>query len=93
MNPAVIRVADITTAWIRAGFSLMKEPAGKTVKIKHLDAFLKENDLSMSVEYGQASPAHRYYLLTSSDRRILFGYDSENHHPAPVFMAYLAPIL
>ena len=86
-------VTDITTAWIRAGFSLMKEPAGKTVKIKHLDAFLKENDLSMSVEYGQASPAHRYYLLTSSDRRILFGYDSENHQPAPVFMAYLAPIL
>ena len=86
-------VTDITIAWIQAGFSLMKEPAGKSVKIKHLDTFLKENNLDMSVEYGQASPSHRYYLLTSSDRRILFGYDSENHQPAPVFMAYLAPIL
>ena len=86
-------VTDITVAWIQAGFSLMKEPAGKTVKIKHLDAFLKENDLCMSAEYGQASPTHRYYLLTSSDRSILFGYDSENHQPAPVFLAYLSPIL
>lgn len=81
-------LVGISVSWIQGGFSLKKEPAGCNVRIKNLDAFLKENGYVMSIEYGNASPGHRYYLLTSGDSRILFGYDSEHHQPAPVFMAY-----
>ena len=81
-------LVGISVSWIQGGFSLKKEPAGCNVRIKNLDAFLKENGYVMSVEYGNASPGHRYYLLTSGGSRILFGYDSEYHQPAPVFMAY-----
>ena len=82
-------VTDISVAWIRAGLSLKKEPAGNIRKIKHLEAFLMENGSQMSIEYGNAAPSHRYYLLTSKEKNILFGYDSENHDPAPAFMACL----
>ena len=34
-----------------------------------------------------AMQLHRYYLFSAADRKILFGYDAENHQPAPVFMA------
>ena len=42
---------------------------------------------TMSVKYGTAEATPRYYLLTSGDRKILFGYDAENHQPSPVFKA------
>ena len=82
-------LADISVAWIEAGCSLKKEPAGDITKIKNLEAYLQEHNLDMSVKYGTASPSHRYFLLTSPDRRIIFGYDSELHQPSPVFMAIL----
>ena len=83
------KLADVSVAWIEAGFSLKKDPAGKILRIKHLGAFLEEESLLMSVVYGQPEPSHRYYMLTSDDRKILFGYDSESHQPSPVFMASL----
>lgn len=83
------KLTDVSVAWIEAGFSLKKEPAGKILRIKHLGAFLEEESLLMSVVYGQPEPSHRYYMLTSDGRRILFGYDSESHQPSPVFMASL----
>ena len=66
-----------------------KEPAGDITKIKNLEAYLQEANLEMAVIYGTASPLHRYFLLTSPDRRMIFGYDSELHQPTPVFMAEL----
>ena len=83
------KLTDVSVAWIEAGFSLKKEPAGKILRIKHLGAFLEEESLLMSVVYDQPEPSHRYYMLTSDDRKILFGYDSESHQPSPVFMASL----
>lgn len=82
-------LTDISIAWIRGGFSLKKEPAGNILKIKHLDAFLEEKKLKMTVVYGTLVPSHRYYLLKGSDRLILFGYDSESHKPEPSMMAEL----
>lgn len=83
------KVTDVSIAWIEAGLSLKKEPAGNVLRIKHPEAFLKENDFQMSIKYGNALPSHRYYLLRSSEKNILFGYDSVTHHPAPAFMACL----
>ena len=80
-------VTDVSIAWIEAGCSLKKEPAGDIIKIKHLDAWLTENHCQMTAEYGTADPSHRYYLLTSRERKIVFGYDSLTHQPAPVFRA------
>ena len=82
-------LSDISVAWIQAGFSLKKEPAGNIVKIKHLEAFLNENGLIPEPIYGQQAQTHRYYLFTSNDRNILFGYDSENHQPTPVYCGFL----
>jgi len=82
-------LSDVSEAWIQAGFSLKKEPAGNTIRIKHPEQYLEENGLRMSIEYGQASPSHRYYLFTEGNRLVLFGYDSQTHHPSPSFMAYL----
>lgn len=83
------RLSDVSIAWIQGGFSLKKAPAGNITKIKNLDAFQKERPAEMTVLYGEASPTHRYYLYTSDDRFALFGYDSSDHQPAPVFMAEL----
>lgn len=83
------RLTDISVAWIEAGCSLKKEPAGEITKIKNLDAFFKESGPQISIKYGITSSSHRYFLLKSSEKHILFGYDSELHQPAPVFMAEL----
>ena len=83
-------LTDISIAWIEAGCSLKKEPAGDITKIKNLDAYLEESCCQMSIEYGSPSTSHRYFLLTSSDSKFIFGYDSELHQPAPVFMAGLS---
>ena len=82
-------LTDISIAWIRGGFSLKKEPAGNILKIKHLDAFLEEKELKMTVVYGTLLPSHRYYLLKGSGRLMVFGYDSESHKPEPSMMAEL----
>jgi hypothetical protein len=83
------RLSDVSIAWIQGGFSLKKTPAGNITKIKNLDAFQEERSVEMTVLYGEASPTHRYYLYASDDRCALFGYDSSDHQPAPVFMAEL----
>ena len=83
-------LTEVSIAWIEAGLSLKKEPAGDVRKIKHLKAFLDDEDLQMSVRYGLADASHRYYLLSSGERRIIFGYDSLEHQPAPVFMAEMS---
>jgi hypothetical protein len=82
-------LVHVSVAWIEAGCSLKKEPAGDIAKVKNLDAYLAENNLDLSVCYGSAEASHRYYLLTSGSCRILFGYDSGHHQPAPVFKAEL----
>jgi hypothetical protein len=84
------KLTDISIAWIEAGCSLKKEPAGDITKIKCLDAFLNENRYQLCVRYGEAAPSHRYFLLRSSCGCFIFGYDSELHQPAPVFMAELS---
>ena len=81
------KVTDVSTAWIQAGHSLKKEPAGEIVKVKDLDGYLAEHKAQMNIRYGAADPSHRYFLLTSGDKRFIFGYDSQVHHPEPAFMA------
>ena len=81
------RATDVSIAWIQAGHSLKKEPAGEVVKIKDLEGYLAENQTKMRIMYGTADPSHRYFLLTSDGRRFIFGYDSQEHHPEPAFMA------
>lgn len=81
------RVTDVSVAWIQAGHSLKKEPAGEVVKIKDLEGYLAENQTKMRIMYGTADPSHRYFLLNSGGRRFIFGYDSQEHHPEPAFMA------
>ena len=83
------RTADVSIAWIEAGCSLKKEPAGDITNIKHLETYLTEAQSTMDIRYGLASPSHRYYLLNSEGQRFIFGSDSEEHQPAPVFMARL----
>jgi hypothetical protein len=68
---------------------LKKEPAGATVKIKHIGQYLNERQYKINIEYGQMDPKHRYHLLTAGERKVLFAYDSENHQHEPVFMATL----
>ena len=81
------KVTDVSIAWIQAGHSLKKEPAGEIVKVKDLDGYLAEHKAQMNIKYGAADPSHRYFLLTSGDKRFIFGYDSQVHHPEPAFMA------
>ena len=83
------KAADVSIAWIKAGCSLKKEPAGATVKIKHIGQYLNEGQYKINIEYGQMDPKHRYHLLTAGERKVLFAYDSENHQHEPVFMATL----
>ena len=73
------RVSDVSIAWILAGFSLKKEPAGNVIKIKQIEEYIEKT-----------SPTHRYSLYTSRYRKVIFGYDSETHQPSPVFMADLS---
>lgn len=82
-------VPDINLAWIQGGFSLKKEPAGNTKKIKNIETFLAEHKEGLIIEYGQPELSHRYHLLIQEGRNVLWGYDSLEHHPAPVFMATL----
>ena len=81
------KLTDVSVAWIEAGHSLKKEPAGDIVKIKNLEGYLAEHQAQMNIAYGTAEASHRYFLLTSSSRRIIFGYDSQVHQPEPVFRA------
>ena len=81
------RATDVSIAWIEAGHSLKKEPAGDIVKIKNLEGYLNEHQEHMNIVYGTAEASHRYFLLTSSGRRVIFGYDSLVHQPEPVFRA------
>lgn len=83
------RVTDVSIAWIEAGHSLKKEPAGDIVKIKNLEGYLNEQQAHMDIAYGSAEASHRYFLLTSYGRRFIFGYDSQVHQPEPVFKAAL----
>ena len=80
-------ISSVTVAWIQAGFSFRKKPAGKVMKIKHIESFMSDYSSNINIEYGNPLPSHRYFLIETGGRRILFGYDSENHNPAPVFMA------
>ena len=80
-------LTDVSVAWISAGFSLKKEPARNIVKIKHIDSIIETDTCDICIEYGEADPTYRYYLLNSGDRQVLFGYDSKVHSPYPTFMA------
>lgn len=86
------KLIDVSIAWIEAGLSLKKEPAGEISKVKHLEAFMESENLQLSGRYGCAEPSHRYFLLNSADKRIIFGYDSQNHQPSPVFIGELTNI-
>lgn len=82
-------LTSVSIAWIKAGLSLKKEPAGNILKVKNIGAYLTDNDLTMVIEYGTFNASDRHYVLTCGQSRFLFGYDSEIHHPEPVFMASL----
>ena len=86
------KLIDVSIAWIEAGLSLKKEPAGEISKVKHLEAFMESENLQLSGRYGCAEPSHRYFLLNSADKRIIIGYDSQNHQPSPVFLGELTNI-
>lgn len=78
------KLTDISIAWIEAGHSLHKKPAGNIIKIKNVQNILERLDI---VYYGTADDSHRYYLLKTPSGRYLFGYDSQLHQPSPVFMS------
>lgn len=77
------KLTDISIAWIEAGHSLHKKPAGNIIKIKNVQNILERLD----IVYGTADDSHRYYLLKTPSGRYLFGYDSQLHQPSPVFMS------
>ena len=77
----------ISLAWIKAGFSLHKKPAGNILKIKNLVSEFDDPETCLDIVYGTAESSHRYFLLETSSGGYLFGYDSQLHQPAPVFMA------
>ena len=87
------RLTDVSIAWIEAGLSLKKEPAGEITKIKNLETYIAENQYNISTEYGEPDPSHRYYLLTSDDKKYIFGYDSEVHQPSPVYKSRILRFL
>ena len=80
-------LSKVSLAWIEAGFSLKKDPAGNILKIKNMEAYLSENNLQIKTEYGQLDSTLRYYLYTSEEEKVIFGYDSQTHLPAPIFRA------
>ncbi len=78
---------DVSLAWIEAGFSLKKKPAEKSIKIKNLDIFLNERNWRLENIYGEQLESHRYNFLPYKNTGYVFGYDSKNHNPSPVFLA------
>lgn len=80
-------VPEVSVAWIEAGLSLKKQPAGEITKIKNLESFLADGKCEMSIVYGNADHSHRYYLLSTDAGDWLFGYDSQQHITQPVFKA------
>ena len=76
---------EVSRAWIAAGFSLKKKPAGNTMRIKDMESFIDPGKLK--ILYGEMLPSHRYYALTSDRLGLVFGYDSQIHQASPVFMA------
>ena len=80
-------LSKVSLAWIETGFSLKKEPAGNILKVKNMEAYLSENNLQIKTEYGQLDSTLRYYLYTSEEEKVIFGYDSQTHLPAPIFRA------
>ncbi len=83
------KLAEVSLAWIEGGLSLKKDPAGEIIRIKHLEAFLENEGLDMDIKYGVAGPSHRYFLMRSGNKKIIFGFDSQNHQPSPVFKGEL----
>lgn len=83
------KISDVSIAWIEAGLSLKKEPAGQIIRIKHPETFLESEGLVSDIRYGLTEASHRYFLLCCGDRKFLFGFDSINHQPSPVFMSEL----
>lgn len=83
------KMVEVSVAWIEGGLSLKKEPAGEIIRIKHLEAFMESGNLHLERIYGRPDPSHRYFLLKYAERRILFGFDSQNHQPSPVFKGEL----
>ena len=96
-------LTDISIAWINAGCSLKKKPAENVAKAKHLefdfdndtvcimDHYLEISDktFKMDIQFGTPEISHKYFVLSSSEGYILFGYDTNEHQPAPSFMAWL----
>lgn len=81
-------LVKISEAWIEAGCSIKKEPAGKVSRIKDASEFFYDENYRISMCYGESIPSHRYYFLESDAcSGILFGYDSQVHKPSPVFKA------
>ncbi len=83
------KMVEVSVAWIEGGLSLKKDPAGETIRIKHLEAFLESEGLITEIRYGVADPSHRYFLMKSGDKKFIFGFDSQNHQPSPVFKGEL----
>ena len=83
------KLTEVSIAWIEAGLSLKKEPAGEISRIKHLESLLESEDMGLVGRYGCAEPSHRYFQLKSDGKRFIFGFDSQNHQPSPVFMGEL----
>jgi radical SAM superfamily enzyme YgiQ (UPF0313 family) len=94
-------LTDISVAWIKAGCSLKKKPAETIAKAKHVnigngtvcitDHYLEMADktFKMEIRFGTPDPSHKYFILPYSEGYFLFGYDSQEHQPAPSFMAEL----
>ena len=81
------KLTDVSLAWIEAGYSLKKAPAGNIVKIKNLESYLIENHMHLDIQYGTDDHLHRFYLYSSQIKTVVFGYDSDVHQPSPIFKA------
>ena len=96
-------LTELSIAWINVGCSLKKKPAENVAKAKHLefdsdkntvcimDHYLEiaDRSFSMDIQFGIPELSHKYFVLPYSEGYILFGYDSQEHQPAPSFMARL----
>ena len=72
----------ISIAWIRAGLSLKKEPAGQL--------FTKEKELptdSWAVTRGHFESRLKLYRLPDTDRDYWFGFDPDTQNRLPIFEA------
>ena len=59
-------------------------------EVKKIESIkMADKTFKMEIRFGTPDPSHKYFILPYSEGYFLFGYDSQEHQPAPSFMAEL----